>query len=275
SNDILVVPTISPDGTQFAYEDSSSGTLYLYIGNIIYENGTPPVVNGTTLVNAFPTGSGGLRPMIANNGAVVVRDGSTTTSPIMLYQVGHTPVTIAGSADFSALGNNPGIDATGNIVAFYGDLTSAGAADLNATNQNNITQSTLQVQVDQLTAGPGIFVSIPLGSSGSSFGAYRLIVRLAGISGNGFLDPGETWIGGTDVGPFSAFPDDRVMPVSTNRSRSPVLLRISTPLAGERALSEVAKTATLAAHHSHSVDCKAERVRPGKCGNDTPIVSSA
>src|SRR5208337_18724 len=58
-------------------------------------------------------------------------------------------------------------------------------------------------------------------------------------------------------------------------SRSPVLLRISTPLAGERALCEVAKTATLAAHHSHSVDCKAERVRPGKCGNDTPIVSSA
>src|SRR5208337_4682504 len=54
------------------------------------------------------------------------------------------------------------------------------------------------------------------------------------------------------------------------RSRSPVLLRISTPLAGERALCEVAKTATLAAHHSHSVDCKAERVRPGKCGNDTP-----
>src|SRR5208337_2712140 len=58
-------------------------------------------------------------------------------------------------------------------------------------------------------------------------------------------------------------------------SRSPVLLRISTPLAGGRALCEVAKTATLAAHHSHSVDCKAERVRPGKCGNDTPIVSSA
>ena len=37
----------------------------------------------------------------------------------------------------------------------------------------------------------------------------------------------------------------------------------------------VAKTATLAAHYSHSVDCKAERVRPGKYGNDTPIVSSA
>src|SRR5208337_3574294 len=65
------------------------------------------------------------------------------------------------------------------------------------------------------------------------------------------------------------------LPVGPTRSRSPVLLRISTPLAGERALCEVAKTATLAAHHSHSVDCKAERVRPGKCGNDTPIVSSA
>ena len=40
-------------------------------------------------------------------------------------------------------------------------------------------------------------------------------------------------------------------------------------------MCEVAKTATLAAHYSHSVDCKAERVRPGKYGNDTPIVSSA
>ena len=40
-------------------------------------------------------------------------------------------------------------------------------------------------------------------------------------------------------------------------------------------MCEVAKTATLAAHHSHSVNCKAERVRPGKYGNDTPIVPSA
>src|SRR5208337_1534223 len=160
NGDLYLIPTISPNGTQFAYQDSLSGTIVLYIGIIAYVNGTP-VVTGTTPVNTFPAGSGGLRPMIANNGAVVVRDGSTTTSPIMLYQVGHTPVTIARSADFSALGNNPGIDATGNIVAFYGDLTSAGAADLNSTNQNNITQSTLQVQVDQLTAGPSIFVSIP------------------------------------------------------------------------------------------------------------------
>ena len=52
SGDILVIPTISPDGTQFAYQDNSSGSLILYI------NGTP--------AHTFPAGSGGLRPMIAN-----------------------------------------------------------------------------------------------------------------------------------------------------------------------------------------------------------------
>ena len=56
NGDILVVPTISPDGTQFAYQDSLSGTLVLFI------NGTP--------AHTFPAGSGGLRPKIANNGGL-------------------------------------------------------------------------------------------------------------------------------------------------------------------------------------------------------------
>ena len=38
---------------------------------------------------------------------------------------------------------------------------------------------------------------------------------------------------------------------------------------------ETLKVATFAIPQSHSVDCKAERVRPGRCGNDTPIVPSA
>ena len=41
------------------------------------------------------------------------------------------------------------------------------------------------------------------------------------------------------------------------------------------ALWETLKVATFAIPQSHSVDCKAERVRPGRCGNDTPIVPSA
>ena len=44
---------------------------------------------------------------------------------------------------------------------------------------------------------------------------------------------------------------------------------------GGPALWETLKVATFAIPQSHSVDCKAERVRPGRCGNDTPIVPSA
>src|SRR5208337_2866650 len=44
---------------------------------------------------------------------------------------------------------------------------------------------------------------------------------------------------------------------------------------GGPALQETLKVATFAIPQSHSVDCKAERVRPGRCGNDTPIVPSA
>src|SRR5207248_1932866 len=60
-----------------------------------------------------------------------------------------------------------------------------------------------------LAAGAGIFASIPLSSSTPS---DRVIVRIAGVSGNGFLEPGETWVAGSDVGPFASFPDARVMP---------------------------------------------------------------
>ncbi|MGP0069137.1 MAG: hypothetical protein ACLQGP_36750 [Isosphaeraceae bacterium] len=150
SGDILLIPIISPDGTEYAYLDDLSGT--------------PPVleINGTP-DHTFPAGSGGLSPMIANDGAVVYRDGSQTTSPIRVSQIGSKVATIADSSSFSALGNNPGIDATGNVVAFYGDLTAAGAANLNATNQANIAATGLGLQVDSLSPGPGIFVSLCLG----------------------------------------------------------------------------------------------------------------
>jgi hypothetical protein len=191
STDTVLLPTVSPDGKQIAYIDLFSSTDTLYI------NGTP--------AHTFPAGSGGLRPMIANNGAVVYRDGSQTTSPIRVSQVGHTVVTIADSTSFSALGNNPGIGADGKVVGFSGTLTAAGAASLNAAQTTLGNQ--LGVEFDDLTPGPGIFVSIP-------FGGSRAILRLAGISGNETLDPGDTEINGVDVGPFSAFPDARVMPSS-------------------------------------------------------------
>ena len=232
NGDLYLIPTISPNGTQFAYQDDLSGTIVLDIGTIAYVNGTP-VVTGTTPVYTFPAGSGGLRPMIADNGNVVVRGGSTTTSPIVLVQPGQTPglVTIADQTDFSALGNNPGIypaayvkDAQGNlqptassVVAFYGQLTAEGAANLNASQaalgaQYRFVDANGFSTFPQLEPGSGIFVSIPLTNSANT---PRVIIRLAGISGSGYLNPGETWQNNTDVGQFSAFPDDRVMPVSS------------------------------------------------------------
>jgi hypothetical protein len=103
-----------------------------------------------------------LRPMAANGagslGYVVVRDGNTPTSPIMLY--GNLPggaffgVPIAGAGTasrFSALGQSPGISSDGRIVVFYG--------------------------VD--ASGPGIFASVSTSSQG------RQIVRIAGADPNG------------------------------------------------------------------------------------------
>ncbi len=103
-----------------------------------------------------------LRPMAANGagslGYVVVRNGSTPTSPIVLY--GNVPggaffsVPIANAGvpyRFSALGQSPGISSDGRIVVFYG--------------------------VD--ASGPGIFASVSTTSQG------RQIVRIASASASG------------------------------------------------------------------------------------------
>ncbi len=204
TGDLYVVPTISPDGTQFAWLDAQlPNQLTLYVDGV--------------RVHTFPANSGGLQPMIANNGSVVVRDGSTTTSPIRLFHFTQTPVTIADPAYFSSIGNNPGIDAAGNVVTFTGTLFDA--ASLNAANAFSISKAQIlspgySLQVNQLTPGPGVFASVPIDTP-SSGPADRVVIRLAGVSGSGYLNPGETWTGTTDVGPFSAFPDARSVPTSS------------------------------------------------------------
>ena len=103
-----------------------------------------------------------LRPMAADGasglGYVVVRDGNTATSPIVLYgnvpggAFFSVPIANAGSPyRFSALGQSPGISSDGRIVVFYG------------------------VDAD----GPGIFASVNSNSDG------RQIVRIASASANG------------------------------------------------------------------------------------------
>jgi hypothetical protein len=109
--------------------------------------------------------SGNPRPRISDNGRIVVRAGDQPSSPIWVYGYDLTSappedVAYMGGASpcFSAVGNSPGISADGQIVAFYGDLTQAGASQWG------------------LTAGPGIFASIRVGSQWT-------IHRVAGIGG--------------------------------------------------------------------------------------------
>jgi hypothetical protein len=118
-----------------------------------------------------------LRPQIADTGDIVVRAGTQATDPIILYPAAGGSVTIADSSAFAALGQSPGLGSDGRVVAFYGDLTAAGAAAINAA----------QPTFPALAAGPGVFLSVGTASHG------RVIVRAAG--------PGA---GATDVATFDA-----------------------------------------------------------------------
>ncbi len=103
----------------------------------------------------------GAEPMIADNGQIVVRKGPSPTDPIVVYpQNLATPALIASSADgFTALGAAPGISDDGQYVAFYGDLSVAGAAKL------------------QTTPGPGIFIFLQEPAAGE-----LSIQRIAGLT---------------------------------------------------------------------------------------------
>jgi uncharacterized delta-60 repeat protein len=147
-------------------------------------------------IDSFPSPEPYLRPMIADDGKVVARAGSNLNDPITLYDPAYSfPIIIASSADFTRLGTGAGISDDGSVVAFYGELDPTAATRLG------------------LTPGPGIFASIADGSS-------RDLIRVAGVAGNGYLDPGEKWVDpngngrvdpGEDRGPFASFnPDLRV-----------------------------------------------------------------
>lgn len=101
-------------------------------------------------------------PMLADDGRMVFRSGSAATTPILMLNYDFTAAeTIAStSLGFTALGRMPGISDDGQFVAFYGDLSSAGATAL------------------ETTAGPGIFLSYETHQG-------RVIKRVVGLTGEG------------------------------------------------------------------------------------------
>ena len=87
-SDVVLQPTISPDGTQFAYEDVTWNELDLYIdGHQV--PGFSALSGGAALTVSTP----GLPAVIANDGAVVVN----YQNAIEVFQLGQSPVTIAGA----------------------------------------------------------------------------------------------------------------------------------------------------------------------------------
>jgi pimeloyl-ACP methyl ester carboxylesterase len=116
--------------------------------------------NGSAF-NTYPAWAAA-SPMLADDGHIVLRSGVAANSSILLLNYAlTTPVTIASTAQgFTSLGGMPGISDDGQFIAFYGDLSAAGAAILGTT------------------AGPGIFLSLPVAGA-------RQIIRVAGLSAAG------------------------------------------------------------------------------------------
>ena len=130
-----------------------------------------------------------VKPAIADNGTIVARE-TFSTITLSDYQLNPIAVIANTVSGFNSVGVAPDISSDGRVVAFYGDLTNPGA--------NSTTQG--------LDAGEGIFISLETDSG-------REIKRIAGIAGNGILDPGESHNdidenGEVDPGEDEGFIDD-------------------------------------------------------------------
>lgn len=119
---------------------------------------------GYTFLKSYASGLGGtLRPMVADNGLIVVREIETgQVQRIVLFNYGLPGVAkiIADGTHFNDVGTSPGISDGGNILVFQGDMKPFGSANYNNIHKTN--------------SGRGIFASIDLG------GGERKMVRIAG-----------------------------------------------------------------------------------------------
>ena len=118
---------------------------------------------GNTTPVEQPIRSGNPKPMIADNGNVVIQvggSGGQANNQILVYPTGlGSPTVIADTANnWVSLDNDPGISRDGRVVAFQGNLNAVGAAAIGTTT------------------GPGIFVAI---DEGSGFAAAK-ILRVTG-----------------------------------------------------------------------------------------------
>ncbi len=144
-----------------------------------------------------PISSGSPKPMIADNGKVVIQVGGTSAQSnqqIRVYPSGlGTPTVVADtSGHWLSLDNDPGISRDGRMIAFQGNIDAVGGNAIGTTG------------------GPGIFVAIDENSNNS----FNRILRLTGgkvenvpadraaSKGNfdGVCDPGEICVTAAELG---------------------------------------------------------------------------
>jgi O-antigen ligase/triacylglycerol esterase/lipase EstA (alpha/beta hydrolase family) len=201
-------------------------------------------VPGTVSVDHFEErigeGESPLYPMVADNGAIVVKVGGHENGAIRLYRptqsdpFGMVKEIASNEMGFTFLGNSPGISDNGKIVVFYGELSEEGAAEINSK----------QGLLARVTHGAGIFASVATNGTPECFDASqlddegRLIVRVAGMNGSYQLDPGETFTdlngNGTydgspefDNGPIARF--DSEERIGVNNSGTVVYVGVESP----------------------------------------------
>ncbi|MEM8722124.1 MAG: hypothetical protein AAGE84_22990 [Cyanobacteria bacterium P01_G01_bin.39] len=131
--------------------------------------------------NKIDVASANIKPSIANNGNIVFREHNSDSIRLTDYQLNLLGTIASNNSGFSSVGVGTSISDDGKVVAFYGDLDNPGA-----------TPAT-----EGLEAGEGIFISIEKDSG-------REIKRIAGISGNNILDPGETYVDLNENGQFDS-----------------------------------------------------------------------
>jgi hypothetical protein len=136
------------------------------------------------------------RMMAADGDRVVIGTRYSTTGPksVTLYDITgiDTSEVIAETGPiWSDLGVRAGISDNGEAVAFYGELTAAGATSLG------------------LSEGMGIFASV-LNPAGQ-----RVVQRIVGLTNNGKLDPGETFNDADGDGQLDAGSEVDLQPLYT------------------------------------------------------------
>ncbi|MBI2926949.1 MAG: N-acetylmuramoyl-L-alanine amidase [Verrucomicrobia bacterium] len=117
------------------------------------------------------------RPKLTDKNWIVATISADGSDRVVLFNAGSTPyIDVASVKDgFTSVGASPGVSHDGRIITFSGVLSGPGADTINGR----------QPGLDRITPGPGIFASIGSAPTG------RILVRIAGVTDNGWLDPGE------------------------------------------------------------------------------------